>query len=336
MPKIIIQIPCFNEEKTLPLVLQDFPENIEIVIIDDGSTDETVKIATQFDAAILKHEKNLGLGMAFKTGLEYAISQNADILINTDADNQYPGKYIPDLINQILENKADVVIGNRKPWKIKEFSFLKRVLQFSGSVLVQALLGAKIPDPVSGFRAYNKKAMQSLKITTKFSYTLQSLAQLVSNKCKIISVPITTNAQTRPSRLFKSIGHFIFKSGWIIASKFLKYTLGGAIAYLLRIGVTSFFTEILNFYYFHSYLIALACVLIFGFYYSKYITFKARGKAWTYLCFWFAFYILDASLVKFATEILSWHYLVSISIIALIIFFAKYFIWDKLIFKYGR
>lgn len=334
--KTIIQIPCFNEEATLPLVLQDLPPGVEIVVIDDGSTDRTRDIARKSGATVLKHNKNQGLGRAFKTGLEYAVKKQADILVNTDGDNQYPGKYIPGLIEPLIKNQADLVIGNRRPWTIKEFGFLKRIFQYLGSLLIRMLIGANIPDPVSGFRAYNKKAMRSLNLTSKFSYTLESLAQALKNKCRVISIPIITNPSTRPSRLARNLWYFIFHSGWIIASKFSLYTLGGAIAYGMRVGITSFLTEILGLYYFNSYLITLACVLIFGFYYSSRITFKVSGSFNKYLAVWAGFYLLDALLVKFLTEMINFHYVISISLVAIFVFITKFFVFDKIVFKNGR
>jgi len=217
--KLIIQIPCLNEEQILPRVLEELPDSIpgiaeiEIVVIDDGSTDRTSEIAKDHGATIIKHKQNLGLGIAFSHGLQYALQQDVDILVNTDADNQYPSKYIPDLVSAIVAGEADLVIGNRQPWKIKHFSKLKRFFQYAGGFVVRKLTSTNIPDTVSGFRAYSKEAIRSLNITTKYSYVLDSIMQLSKKGLIISSIPIQTNLPTRKSRLFSNMFQHIYKSG---------------------------------------------------------------------------------------------------------------------------
>lgn len=217
--RLIIQIPCLNEEKTLPLVLRDIPKtiqgisSIETVIIDDGSTDKTRDVAKKYGATVLKHNKNKGLGESFKRGLKYALKQNVDILINTDGDNQYPSYQIPKLISTMQKTNADLVIGNREPWKVEHFSPLKKVFQFFGSFVVRGLTQSKVEDTVSGFRAYNREAMYHLHITTKFSYVLDSIMQLSKKNLKIVSVKIPTNKPTRKSRLFTNMFQHMQKSG---------------------------------------------------------------------------------------------------------------------------
>jgi glycosyltransferase involved in cell wall biosynthesis len=217
--KLIIQIPCLNEEKTLPLVLKELPKklngisSIEVVVIDDGSTDKTSQVAKKYGCRVLKHKKNKGLGFAFKAGLEYALEKNVDILVNTDADNQYPSKYIKDLVKPIVDKKADLVISDRQTSKVKHFSLLKKFFQFFGSFLVRRLTETDVKDTVSGFRAYSKNAMYNLHITTKFSYVLDTIMQLSKKNMRIINIPIKINKPTRKSRLFKNMFQHIRKSG---------------------------------------------------------------------------------------------------------------------------
>ena len=227
--KLIIQIPCLNEEKTLPQVLKEIPKEYkgikktEIVIIDDGSTDKTAEIAKKHGCTILKHKKNKGLGNAFKTGLEYALEQRADILVNTDADNQYPSRYIKNIIEPIIKNEADVVISDRQTHKIRHFSPLKKMFQKIGSGLVRKLTKTDVKDTVSGFRAYNKNAMLNLHITTKFSYVLDTIMQLSKKNMRIVNIPITTNKPTRKSRLFKNMYQHMIKSGMNILRLYAVY-----------------------------------------------------------------------------------------------------------------
>lgn len=230
MVKLVIQIPCYNEEKTLPLVLKELPkkiegiDKIEVQIIDDGSKDKTIEIAQEFGVTrIIRHKRNLGLGTSFKDGVEAALSAGADILINTDGDNQYPSRYIPALIQPILEGKADMVIGNRKPWKVKHFSPFKRALQWFGNGLVRRIAGSDVPDTVSGFRAYNKESMLKLNVTTKFSYVLDTIVQATNKGLTITSIPMETNAPTRKSRLFKNIFQHMRKSGTNVIRCFIVY-----------------------------------------------------------------------------------------------------------------
>lgn len=230
MVKLVIQIPCYNEEKTLPLVLKELPkkldgiDKIEVQIIDDGSSDKTIEVAKKFGVdRIIRHKRNLGLGNSFKDGVEAALENGADILINTDGDNQYPSRYIQDLIKPILDGKADIVIGNRKPWKVKHFSPFKRVLQWFGNGVVRKIAGSDVPDTVSGFRAYNKESLLKINVTTKFSYVLDTIVQATHKGLTVTSVPIETNAPTRKSRLFKSMFQHMRKSGSNIIRCFVIY-----------------------------------------------------------------------------------------------------------------
>ncbi len=214
--KLIIQIPCYNEEKSLPITFADLPkkiegvDKIETLIINDGSTDNTTEIAKKIGVDhIVSFKQNRGLAMAFSTGIEKCLELGADIIVNTDADNQYCGDDIKKLVKPIIDNNADVVIGNRETNNIKHFSWMKKRLQQSGSSLVRKLSNTDTPDTVSGFRAFSKGAALKINVLTDFSYTIENLIQLGHQKLKIISVPINTNEKLRESRLFKSIPSFI-------------------------------------------------------------------------------------------------------------------------------
>jgi glycosyltransferase involved in cell wall biosynthesis len=228
--KLVINIPCYNEEKTLPLVLRELPKkvpgfsSVEVQIVDDGSSDKTIEVAKSFGVTrIIRHKHNLGLGTAFKHGVEAALEAEADVFVNTDADNQYPSKYIPVLVKPIVDGSADVVIGNREPWKVKHFSPLKRALQWIGNGVVREIAGGKVPDTVSGFRAYNREALLRLNVTTKFSYVLDTIVQASRKGLKLESIVISTNAPTRKSRLFKNIFQHMYKSGVNVLRCYVLY-----------------------------------------------------------------------------------------------------------------
>ncbi len=227
--KLVINIPCFNEENTLPLVLKEIPKkitgikSIEVQIVDDGSTDRTCEIAKKYNCRVIKHKHNCGLGIAFKTGMEAALENGADIFVNTDADNQYPCSYIADLIKPVMENNADLVIGDRQTWSVHHFSFLKKILQWVGSYFVRLLTQTEVPDTVSGFRAYSRDAMLRLNVTTKFSYVLDTIMQCRRKNLRILSVPIQINSPTRPSRLFKNMFQHIRKSGFNLIRLYVIY-----------------------------------------------------------------------------------------------------------------
>lgn len=214
--KLIIQIPCFNEEATLPETVADLPEQIlgihtiELLVIDDGSSDQTSLVAEELGVHhIVRHPRNLGLAKAFQTGLETALRLGADIIVNTDADHQYPGEYIPELVTPILQRHADIVIANRQTDLIEHFSPIKKVLQRLGSWTVRTVSGTAVPDAVSGFRAYSRDAALRLNILTKFSYTLDTIIQAGKMGLTIKSIPVHTNGPKRPSRLQTSMWHFI-------------------------------------------------------------------------------------------------------------------------------
>ena len=217
--KLIVQIPCYNEEATLPQTLADIPrqiegiDEVEVLIVDDGSSDNTVAVAESHGVEhIIRHKNNQGLARAFKTGLEASIRKGADIIVNTDGDNQYRGRYIADLVAPILAGQADIVIGDRQVSANQHFSKFKRGLQALGSFVVRRLSQTDVPDAVSGFRAITRSAAIGMNILSPFSYTIEMLIQAGQRKLAIVSVPIETNAPTRNSRLFKTVPHFLQKS----------------------------------------------------------------------------------------------------------------------------
>ena len=223
--KLIIQIPCFNEEKTLPLVFEGMPRHIpgidviEYQIIDDGSTDNTVKVARSLGVHHIVSAGRINrrwLGRAFRAGIDHALKQGADIVVNTDGDNQYPSRYIADLVRPLVEGRADIAIGDRAPGKVKEFSWIKQRLQVLGSGVIQSLTGLPVKDAVSGFRAYSRDALLKIHVLTNYTYTVDTLIQSHQKGLDIEWVPITVNAKTRESRLITSISAKVRKSGGTI------------------------------------------------------------------------------------------------------------------------
>lgn len=228
--KVIIQIPCYNEEQTLHKTIEDLPKSIdgidkiEILVIDDGSKDKTIEKAKELGVDhIISFPQNKGLSYAFSNGIKTCVKLGADIIVNTDGDNQYKGEDISKLVRPILDRKAEVVIGARDIFKIEEFSFLKKLLQRIGSATVNFVSNTSVEDVTSGFRAYNKEAAQSLQIVSSFTYTLESIIQAGSRSISIISVPIGTNPKTRKSRLFKSNIEYVLRSAKTIIRILTQY-----------------------------------------------------------------------------------------------------------------
>lgn len=228
--KVFVQIPCLNEEATLPFVLKGIPKKIngvdelEILIIDDGSTDKTVEIAKKHGVKhFVYHTRNMGLARSFHDGVNYALKHGADIVVNTDGDNQYPQNRIPDLVKPILDGQADIVIGDRQTHKIAHFSPFKKMLQRFGSWVVNKAAGTDLPDAASGFRAYSRKSLLRLNIITKFSYCMETIIQAGNKRLAITSIPVDTNPKTRESRLFKSNAEHVIKSMLAIVRSFIMF-----------------------------------------------------------------------------------------------------------------
>lgn len=210
--KLIVQVPCFNEDQTLPLVIKSIPkeingiDTIETLVIDDGSSDKTSEVAKKLGVDhIIRHTRNKGLALSFADGIHYALQMGADIIVNTDADNQYPQQDIPRLVEPIIKGKAEIVIADRQTSTIRHFSKLKKGFQRLGSWGVRKVSGTEVPDAVSGFRAYSRTAALQLNIVTDFSYVIETIIQAQYKRLAISSIKVKTNPPTRKSRLFKNM-----------------------------------------------------------------------------------------------------------------------------------
>ena len=241
--KLIIQIPCYNEEHTLPQTVRDLPrslpgvDEIEYLVIDDGSTDRTAEVARQLGIEhIVRLKRNQGLAYAFTAGLEAALKAGADIIVNTDADNQYRGDEVEKLIAPILSGEADIVVGDRGVAALEHFSPLKRFLQRLGGWVVERAAGIPIPDATSGFRAFTRDAALRLTVLSDYTYTLETLIQAGARRMAVVFVPVQTNPQTRPSRLISSTPSYLLLSVIAIVRFYTMYrpmrvffTVGGAL-----------------------------------------------------------------------------------------------------------
>lgn len=228
--KLIVQIPCLNESETLPQTIADIPraipgiDEIEVLVIDDGSTDNTVEVARRNGVHhIVRNTRTLGLARSFRRGLDACLRAGADIIVNTDGDNQYAGADIPKLVAPILAGTADIVVGDRQTSRLAAFSPGKRFLQWVGSGVVQRLAGAVVPDTVSGFRAISRDAALRLNIVSSFSYTTEMVIQAGKKRLAMVSVPIRTNPHTRSSRLAQSIPHFVARSTSTMVRTYAMY-----------------------------------------------------------------------------------------------------------------
>ncbi|MFC4892656.1 glycosyltransferase family 2 protein [Pseudofrancisella aestuarii] len=228
--KLIIQVPCYNEAETLGIALNALPrqvegfDKVEWLIINDGSTDDTVKVAQECGVDhIVNLKTNQGLAKGFMAGLEKCLELGADVIVNTDADNQYEAQDIPKLVKPILEHKAEYVIGERPISKTAHFSPIKKVLQKLGSWVVRKASGTNIPDAPSGFRAMSRECAKQLNVYNVYTYTLETIIQAGRKNISITSIPVRTNEDLRPSRLFSSMGMYIKKSIITIIRIFVVY-----------------------------------------------------------------------------------------------------------------
>ena len=247
--KLIIQIPCLNEADHLELALRALPRQlagvsqIEYLVIDDGSSDETAEIARRAGADyIVRHPVNRGLATAFQTGVDRALREGADIIVNTDADNQYNAADIEKLIGPIVARQADLVIGTRPIDEIEHFSWTKKRLQKLGSLAVRALSGTDIRDATSGFRALSRDAAISINLTTRYTHTLETLIQAGNKNLRIAQVPIRINDKRRESRLFKSTSGYVVRSMLDVLQIYLHYQGARVLA---RVGLALFIPGVL-------------------------------------------------------------------------------------------
>lgn len=225
-----MQIPCLNEEQTLPAVLDSIPtaipgiDEIIVLVIDDGSTDRTVEVAREHGVThFVRHAGNRGLGRSFHDGVQRALELGADIVVNTDGDNQYPQDRIPDLVAPILAGTADLVIADRQVHLVEHFSRGKVLLQHLGSRVVSRVAGVRVVDAASGFRAYSRDSLMLLNTITRFSYTMETLIQAGNKRLRVETVPVRTNAKTRDSRLFRSSTQHVRMSAAAIMRGYIMY-----------------------------------------------------------------------------------------------------------------
>jgi glycosyltransferase involved in cell wall biosynthesis len=228
--KLIIQIPCFNEERTLPATLADLPravagfDEVEWLIIDDGSTDRTIEVARAHGVDhVVRLTNNKGLAYAFQAGLDACLKLGADVVVNTDGDNQYFGGDIPKLVAPVVRGDADMVVGDREVMSIEHFSPLKKSLQRVGSWVVRQASSTEVPDTTSGFRAYNREAAMSLVVVSRFTYTLETIIQAGKQYVTTAHVPIRTNPKTRESRLFPSMWAYVRRNALSIFRIYTRY-----------------------------------------------------------------------------------------------------------------
>jgi len=261
MTKLIVQIPCLDEAETLPATLADLPREIpgvdviETLIIDDGSRDDTAQIARDHGVThVLRFRSHKGLAAAFTAGIDACLANGADIIVNTDADNQYAGRDIETLVAPLLSGEADIVIGDRNIRDLQHMSWHKKLLQRLGSWAVRQVSGTAVPDTTSGFRAYTREAALRMTVVSEFSYTLESIIQAGKMRMAIHHVPIRTNPRTRPSRLFGSAFAYVKRSGATIVRIYTMYeplkvfTYIGSIVFLVGFAVSVRFL----FYYFFT------------------------------------------------------------------------------------
>lgn len=278
--KLIIQVPCLDEEATLPLTLADLPREVpgfdvvEWLVIDDGSGDRTAEIAQGLGVDhVVRHTRNRGLAAAFLTGLDAALRAGADVIVNTDADNQYDASCIPDLVAPVLAGQADLVVGERPIESIPEFSWTKKRLQRIGSWVVRRFSGTEIADAASGFRAFSREAALRLQVFGRHTYTLETLVQAGVEGLAVDSVPVRVNPQTRESRLVRSSSQYVRRSAQAIVRAYVLYR---PLRFFALLGLVPFVIGVvlgvrwLGYYWFSdeyrsripSLLIGVLCVLV--------------------------------------------------------------------------
>lgn len=248
--KLIVQIPCLNEESTLAETVADIPreidgiDEVEILVIDDGSTDRTVEVAREAGVDhIVQFPRNRGLGYAFRAGFDACLKAGADIIVNTDGDNQYAGWDIAKLVKPIVEGRAEIVIGDRRTETIEHFSMTKQTLQKMGSRMISRLGHLNIPDVASGFRAYTRDVAIQLSTFTDFDHTAEHVVEAGQKRFAVLSVPIETNPKRRESRLFKNVSTFVIRSGLISLRTYTQYkalkifTIFGGVSFLTGIAL---------------------------------------------------------------------------------------------------
>ncbi|MEJ2040881.1 MAG: glycosyltransferase family 2 protein [Desulfosarcinaceae bacterium] len=247
--KLIIQIPCYNEARTIEQTVQDLPreisgiDTIEYLVIDDGSTDDTSRIAERIGVHhVVRQDYNKGLASTFSNGITQALALGADIVVNTDGDNQYCGKDVARLVQPILEKRADIVVGCRPIADHPEFSLLKKALQRMGSWVLRKISKTTVRDAASGFRAFSREACMRLYVHSRFSYCMETLIQAGNTGLKVASVDIDVNPKTRESRLFRNAFQYVFKSGVTMATMFVLYRPG---SFFLMSSLGSFFIAFL-------------------------------------------------------------------------------------------
>src|SRR3954470_2482197 len=228
--KLIVQIPCLNEESTLPATIADIPrridgiDEVELLVVDDGSIDRTADVAREHGVEhVVRLTNNKGLAAGFQAGLDACLKLGADVVVNTDADNQYCGADVAKLVAPVVAGEADIVVGDRRVAEIEHFSGSKKALQRLGSWVVRRLSGTEIADTTSGFRAYNREAALGLLVVDDFTYTLESLIQAGKMLVAVEQVPVETNPQTRESRLFDSTGAYVRRNALSILRIYTRY-----------------------------------------------------------------------------------------------------------------